>query len=47
MKTMVIKLKGLGCGKCKKKVEGIANNIDGISQGVVDLETSTLTINFP
>jgi P-type Cu+ transporter len=46
MKTRVIKLTGLGCGKCKKKVEGIANDMDGISKGIVDLETSTLTINF-
>ena len=46
MKTTVIKLTGLGCGKCKKKVEEISNNMDGISKGVVDLETSTLTISF-
>ncbi|UUV17803.1 heavy metal translocating P-type ATPase [Fusobacteria bacterium ZRK30] len=46
MKTMVLKLTGLGCGKCKKKVEGIANNIDGVSKGVVDLEASALTIDF-
>ena len=46
MKTMVLKLTGLGCGKCKKKVEEIANNMDGVSKGVVDLQDSTLTINF-
>ncbi|OQY41699.1 MAG: copper-translocating P-type ATPase [Fusobacteriia bacterium 4572_74] len=46
MKTRVINLTGLGCGKCKKKVEEIANDMDGISKGVVDLENSTLTINF-
>ncbi|WP_084140833.1 heavy metal translocating P-type ATPase [Psychrilyobacter atlanticus] len=46
MKTLVLKLTGLGCGKCKKKVEGIANNMDGVSKGVIDLENSTLTINF-
>ncbi|MEI6858180.1 heavy metal translocating P-type ATPase [Psychrilyobacter sp.] len=46
MKTTVIKLTGLGCGKCKKKVEEISNNMNGISKGVVDLETSTLTISF-
>jgi len=46
MKTKIINLTGLGCGKCKKKVEEITNNIDGINKGVVNLETSTLTINF-
>jgi Cu+-exporting ATPase len=46
MKTKIINLTGLGCGKCKKKVEEISNNIDGISKGVVNLEASTLTINF-
>ncbi|MGB6127666.1 MAG: heavy metal translocating P-type ATPase [Psychrilyobacter sp.] len=46
MKTTTIKLTGLGCGKCKKKVEEIANNIDGISKGVVDLEESNLIINY-
>lgn len=46
MKTKIINLTGLGCGKCKKKVEEITNNIDGISKGVVDLKASTLTINF-
>jgi len=46
MKTTTIKLTGLGCGKCKKKVEEIANKIDGVSKGVVDLEESTLTINY-
>ncbi|HAS79353.1 MAG TPA: hypothetical protein DCR90_00410 [Fusobacteriaceae bacterium] len=46
MKTKIMKLTGLGCGKCKKKVEEIANNTDGISKGVVSLENSTLTITF-
>ncbi|NDI78698.1 heavy metal translocating P-type ATPase [Psychrilyobacter piezotolerans] len=46
MKTKVINLTGLGCGKCRKKVEGIANDIDGVSKGIVDLEMSTLTIEF-
>jgi len=46
MKTKIINLTGLGCGKCKKKVEEIANDIDGVSKGVVDLEASTLTIDF-
>jgi len=46
MKTKIINLTGLGCGKCKKKVEEITNNIDGINKGVVNLEASTLTIYF-
>ena len=46
MKTKVMELSGLGCGKCKKKVEGIINNIDGINNGTVDLENATLSINF-
>lgn len=46
MNTVILKLTGLGCGKCKKKVEEIANNTDGIDKGVVDLEASTLTIDF-
>ena len=46
MERKTINLTGLGCGKCKKKVEDIANNSDGVANGVVSLEESTLTLEF-
>ncbi|MCK5779471.1 MAG: copper-translocating P-type ATPase [Psychrilyobacter sp.] len=42
----IIKLSGLGCGKCKAKVEEIASQTDGIASGEVSLENSNLTIEY-
>jgi len=44
--TKVLKVDGMSCGHCSKKVESVLSTIDGINSVKVELSTKDVTINM-
>ncbi|MBA2175660.1 heavy-metal-associated domain-containing protein [Halobacillus locisalis] len=40
-----IKVEGMTCGHCEKAVKGALNEVDGVNEVEVDLETGKVTIS--
>jgi copper chaperone len=46
MATKTIQVEGMSCEHCKSAVSGALNNLEGVSQADVNLETGTVDVNY-
>lgn len=42
----VLNVQGMSCGGCVKSVEGALNNLDGVENVAVELETGKVNVTF-
>lgn len=42
----VIGVNGMTCANCKKAIEDVLSNLEGVSSVSVDLEESNVTVNY-
>lgn len=46
MQTITLNVEGMTCGHCKAAVEGALNELDGVSNVKVDLDTGKVDVNY-
>lgn len=46
MEKQILKVDGMSCGHCKKAVEGVVGQLNGVDSVIVNLEAGTVEVQF-